>query len=95
MYQIEYYSSVKKDLKKLDRPVLIFLKNEIFPGIKENPYQGKLLHGEFYGLRKYVFSFKGVAYRIAYEIKQDRKVVLLILVSTRENFYKELRRRIR
>lgn len=96
MYQIEYYSSIKKDFKKLDRPALVFLKNRIFPCIENDPYQGELLHGEFHGLRKkYVFNFKGVAYRMAYEIKQDRRVVLLILVSTRENFYKELRRRIR
>lgn len=95
MYTVEYASGIKKDFKKLDRPVLLFLKQSIIQTIAINPYQGEILHGDLRRYRKYAFTFGGVAYRIAYEIKQDRTVVLLILVSTRENFYKELKRRIR
>mgnify|MGYP001583641950 FL=1 len=92
MFQIEYHSAIKKDFKKLDKSALFFLKTNVIPNIAHNPYQYLLLRGEFRLLRKYKFTYNGVAYRIAYEIKGE-KVVLLILVSTRENFYKELKKR--
>ncbi len=95
MYSIEYHSSIRKDLKRLDKPAVLFLKQEVLPVIANNPYNGQLLHGEFRHYRKYVFSFNRVSYRIAYEIMQNDTVVLLILVGTRENFYKELKRRVK
>ena len=95
MYSIEYHSSIRKDLKRLDKPAVLFLKQKVLPLIVDNPYQGQLLHGEFRQYRKYVFNFNKVSYRIAYEIMQNNTVVLLILVGTRENFYKELKRRVK
>ena len=95
MFIVEYYEAIKKDFKKLDKQVLIFLKQEVIPKIAYDPYQYPALQGEFQSYRKFRFTCHGVSYRIAYEIKSDRKVVLLILVSTRENFYQVLKRRIR
>jgi hypothetical protein len=35
----------------------------------------------------------GVEYRIAYQIKEQEIVVVIIQIGTRENFYAELRKR--
>ena len=94
MYIVEYASGIKKDFKKIDRRGLLFVKQRVISRISYDPYQEELLHGDFKKYKKCAFSFGGVAYRIAYKIKHDKTMVLLILVSTRENFYKELKRRI-
>lgn len=36
--------------------------------------------------------FKGVEYRVVYDVSDEKKEVLIIFLGTRENFYKELRR---
>lgn len=66
------------------------------PKIAENPYsQGSRLKGNFSGFWKYVFRCNGIAYRVAYEIKSTELIIAVIMIGTRENFYKELKRRVR
>ena len=94
MYSIIYRPSVKKDLKRLDRPVLLVLYDTHLPLLKENPFIGERLKGKYRLYYRYKFTHQGVGYRMVYDIKTKELVIILILVGTRENFYKELKRRI-
>lgn len=93
MHLITFTPAVKKDFKKLDKQVLLALKTVHFSVLSRDPYSGESLKGKYRKYRKYKFSFNGVAYRIAYEIGAD--LVDIISVGTRENFYKELKKRVK
>jgi hypothetical protein len=50
MYEIKTPSSVKKDIKRLDKPVQKELRDKHFPKIKESPFDAKPLRGNLKGL---------------------------------------------
>src|SRR3989338_9121590 len=95
MYSIIYRSAVKKDLKKLDRSVLLCLQTKHLPKLSADPYAGERLHGEYRSYYKYSFTEGGIHYRIVYELKKEVLVIIVMLVGFRENFYKELKRRVK
>lgn len=93
MYQIRLSKAGGRDIRKLSRQVQEELPKH-FEILSADPRQGETLRGILQGLWKYEFSFGGSAYRIAYEILDNKKTVLVIMVGSRENFYNRLRRRI-
>ena len=95
MYEIKTPSSVKKDVKKLDKPVQKELRDKHFPKIKEDPFEAEPLRGDLRGLWAYHFSNGSVQYRVVYEILRDERVVMLVMVGSRGDFYEALRRRLR
>ncbi|MEW6607008.1 MAG: type II toxin-antitoxin system mRNA interferase toxin, RelE/StbE family [bacterium] len=95
MYHIEISSSVKKDLKKLSFEVREKIINEILPFLALDPYEGEILQGEFRRFWRFKFKHKKTEYRIVYEIFEEELIVLLIIIGTRENFYKKLKRRVK
>ncbi len=94
MYSIKLSTSAKKDLRKLPSRVQEEIKYIHTQRIQDGQY-GIRLKGELKRYWKYAFQYKGVAYRIAYEIKQDVLLIIIIIIGTRENFYKELKRRVK
>ncbi|HCE86717.1 MAG: Cytotoxic translational repressor of toxin-antitoxin stability system [Parcubacteria group bacterium GW2011_GWC2_44_17] len=94
MYFIKLSSSAKKDLKKLPQQVQDEIKFVHSRRIQDCHY-GIKLKGELKRYCKYAFQHQGVAYRIAYEIKKDILLIVIIIIGTRENFYKELKRRVK
>jgi len=50
---------------------------------------------EFGGLWSYHVSYHGGEYRIVYEIYPQDGIVLVIMIGSREGFYKALRRRVK
>lgn len=63
--------------------------------LSEDPYSSEELKGPLKGLRSYKFSFKGTAYRMAYRITEDQKLIEVVLVRSRQNFYELLRQIVR
>jgi addiction module RelE/StbE family toxin len=94
-YRIETYSGIKRDLKKLDKRLQEQILEEHYPAIETDPYQAYPLSHEFKGLWSYHLSYRGSEYRIVYEIYPQDRVVLVIMIRSREGFYKGLRRRIK
>ncbi len=92
MYQLIIPNNVKRDIKRLDKPVIKEVV-QLFDAISENPHIGINLKGELSCLYKLEFHKQGAIYRIAYEIFQEEIQVQIIHVGTRENFYNELNRR--
>ena len=71
------------------------LKEEILKHcevIANNPYTSLNLESPFNYIKSYHFSYAGTDYRIAYEIDEKNKQIIVHLVAPRENFYKRLRR---
>lgn len=92
-YDIRLSKGSVKDLKKMETALRDFMYNRIYE-IAEDPYRNKKLTGLFKELRSYQCKFKGVEYRTIYYINEEGKLIIIALVGTRENLYKELARRI-
>ena len=81
-YNIVYKSSIKKDLKRIDRKKLQSILEDIENTLRGNPLKGKELKGEFTGL----FSYRIGSYRAIYTILGNTVIVLRI--SHRKDVYK-------
>ena len=82
-YSIVYKSSVKKDLKRINKRELLRILNEIENALKSTPLKGNKLRGEFKGLSSYRIG----DYRVIYTILG--KTVLVLRVSHRKDVYKQ------
>lgn len=81
-YNIVYKSSVKKDLKKINKKEIPGILNNIENVLKDSPLEGKELKGEFEGL----FSYRIGDYRAIYTILGN--TILVLRVSHRKDAYK-------
>jgi mRNA interferase RelE/StbE len=62
--------------------------------IGQDPYIGELKTGDLAGVYCYELYYSKVNYEIAYRIyEENRRLVVVILAGTRENFYEELKRK--
>lgn len=92
-YKLIVPNAVQKDLRRLPLQLQEELLFQHFPSIQANPHQAPLLKGEFRKMRKYTLSSGGTEYRIVYRVVEKSKAVVLIMVGSREGFYKRLRHR--
>ena len=92
-YRIELSKGAIKDLKKMEPALRDYFYNRFYE-IGENPHKHEKLKGTFKELRSYHCKVKGVEYRIIYYVNVEGKLIVIALVGTRENIYKELARRI-
>ena len=95
MYQVHTLKVVRRDLRKLLKPAATEIVNFCLPKLSKNPYLGIPLSGNLREYWKYVFRFKGVSYRIAYQISEKEKVILIIAIGPREKFYERLLQRVK
>jgi len=93
MYTVIVPNSVKKDIKKLDKPVISKIL-DLLENLGQDPFRGTPLTGYFSNLLKLELLHKGIQYRIAYQVNEKRIEIYILHVGTRENFYDELKRRI-
>ena len=94
MYEIEFLKAVRKDIKRLSPQVREFIINNCLSKIQHSSRQYLRLHGQLKGYWKYSVGLKGVTYRIIYQIYESEKVILIIAVGAREEFYDRLLRRL-
>ncbi len=81
-YNIVYKSSIKKDLRRIDRKKLPAILEDIEGVLKGSPLKGKELKGEFEGL----FSYRVGDYRVIYTILGN--TVMVLRISHRKDAYK-------
>jgi len=94
MFEDKYHPGVKKDLKKLDRPVIEEIRTVHIQKILTNPFTFDALHGDLAGLYSYHFRQNRVDYRISYMVNQTSQMVFVLMIGTRENFYNILKKRL-
>jgi len=95
MYAVIFSRSSKKDIKKLSEKVSAYINNNLLKNLAANPYLGEKLHGELKNYWKLKFKVDNVNYRIIYEIYKNKLHIFVVMIGTRENIYKELRKRIK
>lgn len=98
MYDVKFSKPFKNAFKKLGKqsPPIVSKITEAIDSVRTNPNIGGLKQGDLKGVRCLDFYHQGANYELAYELEAtmdgSTHVVLLLLVGTRENFYKELKR---
>ena len=95
MYELRTLKVVRKDLRKLSKPTTAKIVYFYLPQLAKNPRLGIPLSGNLKNYWKYVVKFQGVSYRIAYQISEKEKVVLVIAIGPREKFYERLLQRLK
>ncbi|EIW18741.1 MULTISPECIES: type II toxin-antitoxin system RelE/ParE family toxin [Pelosinus] len=93
MYEVVILNSAAKQLRNLDKPI----KNKIIiilEKIAENPFVGERLKGNLTAIYSYHLKIASVEYRIAYQIKEQEIIIVIMQIGTRENFYEELKKRV-
>jgi mRNA interferase RelE/StbE len=83
MYAVQIEKRCLRELKTLDKRVVKKAFKLIERVVAKDPYSGKALKGRYIGLYSYRFS----DYRIVYEIKKERLVVVILRVRHRKNVY--------
>ncbi len=94
MYELVVLNTAARQLRKFDEQVKIRILYAL-EKISNNPYCGEVLKGDLSAVYAYHMKIKGVEYRISYQIKEQEIVVVVLQIGTRENFYEELKKRLR
>lgn len=86
MPRAEKYIKKIKDKKFKELLKIAFIK------ISQNPYIGQAKKGDLTGIYGYDVFYNKTNYEISYRIyEKQEKIVVVILIGTRENFYQELK----
>ncbi len=93
-YTVVLAPSAHRLYKKFDSALQERIKEEARK-VARSPYSAPALHPPFQGLRSHHFRFRKAEYRIAYQIREDKRQVEIVLVKSRERFYEILARLIR
>lgn len=82
-YSLKIKKSALKELQRLAKPDRKRVVDAI-DKLAENPHIGKLLKGEWAGLRR----LRVGGYRIVYEINEGEVLVLVLRIAHRKNAYR-------
>lgn len=81
-YELEFLPSALKEWQKLDNSIKVQFKKKLSERL-ENP---KVAKDKLRGYEDvYNIKLKDVGYRLAYQVKDDEIVVLVLVVGKREN----------
>src|SRR5699024_6470273 len=92
-YELELLPKAKRNVKSLKRqPQLFNLIKENFHLLTQNPFIGHQNKSDLQGVYSIDFQYEKATFEIAYVIDDEMKVIIIILIGSRENFYNELKR---
>ena len=89
MFAIYFTNKARRIFKKLPKDIQDKLKAEAHT-ITDNPMAGAPLQGSFRQYRSLHTSYKGVAYKIIYQVFSKTNSIIIVLDDKRENLYKRL-----
>jgi len=82
-YSLKIKQSALKEIQKLDKPNRKRLM-EAIDNLADNPHVGKLLKGDFSGLRR----IRVGSYRVIYEINEGEILILVLRIAHRKKVYR-------
>ncbi|MBC8527611.1 MAG: type II toxin-antitoxin system RelE/ParE family toxin [Candidatus Cloacimonetes bacterium] len=94
-YKIKFHKAVVKDVKRFSFNLQQKIRTKHLPKIIQNPFFFPALRGKLKNYRKYSFIYRKTDYRIIYKVERDILTVIIIMIGSREEFYKRLIRRIK
>jgi mRNA-degrading endonuclease RelE of RelBE toxin-antitoxin system len=91
MYFLVTTPHARRKIRKFNRALKSFLLKET-KVLENNPWAGQRLTGQFLFLYSLHLKFRGVQYRVIYQILEKEKQVIIHLIGPRENLYDRLKR---
>ena len=93
LYEIKFTNSAEKYLKKLyDKKLLEIIKRSL-ERIAVDPYSISKKKGDLINVYSCDIRYNNTNYELAYKIYENEgHYILVLLIGSRENFYKELKR---
>ncbi len=96
MYSIEFFNSAKKDLKSIDKQNQAFILDSLdefvlnFSSVNEKSlmHSGKIK--KLKGQKETIYRLKLRMYRVIYKKYEDKLVILVLHVTSREGAYRSL-----
>lgn len=82
-YSLKIKQSAYKELQRLDKKERISIVSAI-DKLTDNPHIGKVLKGEFSGLRR----IRSGNYRVIYEINEGEVLILVLRIAHRKQVYR-------
>ena len=96
VYQLLFSPTAERYFKKLKDKQLLEKHKAALMQLQDNPYIGQAKRGDLSGIYGYDIYHNKTNYEIAYFIFEiDGKKIVVLLAGTRENFYEELKRRVK
>jgi len=95
MFKVAITSSARKAAKKLPEEVRKEVVRFCEDYISKDPFDSEKLQKPLDECRSFHFKMGNVHYRIAYRTIEDEKRIDIVLVGSRENFYKRLKQVLR
>jgi len=90
-YKVYITPSARRDTKRFPKDV----KEAIIEAsavLERDPFAGERLTGSLHMLYSLHFTAGQSQYRIAYSLNHPRRLVIVHLIQSRENFYEKLKR---
>lgn len=91
MYKIRIMPKAEKFIRKVKEKLLLQKIKQALQKIQTNPYIGKTKKGDLSGIYGFDVFYHNINYEISYKGYQEKSIVVIILIGTRENFYQELK----
>lgn len=95
MYLLEFEKSVKKDFKNINISDIKFIKDSLYNFVENFffEYEQELLKTgkikKLQGMNEELYRLKLRTYRVIYKKEEDRLIILVVAVKSRENSYKK------
>ena len=95
MYLLEFEKSVKKDFKNINISDIKFIKDSLYNFVENFSfeYEQELLKTgkikKLQGMNEELYRLKLRTYRVIYKKEEDRLIILVVSVKSRENSYKK------
>lgn len=83
MYQVRFTKDARKQFEKTKNQKLKDRITVVLEHLGSYPTAGKMLHGEFEGLR----SFKTFSFRIIYQVVSSQLVIIVLKIQHRRDVY--------
>lgn len=94
MYKIDFKPNVKKDFKNIDKSDVSFIRGYLydFANNFSSDYKKSLTHSgkikKLQGQEEILYRLKLSSYLVIYKKYEDKLVILVLHVTTRESVYK-------
>lgn len=96
MYKIDFKSSVKKDFKAVNKSDIAFIRNSLYDFAENfnSEYEKSLISSgkikKLKGQKDTLYRLKLRTYRVIYKKYEDKLVILVLHITTRQGAYKSL-----
>ena len=92
-YAVLLTRTAEQAQKRLDKPLRLKLL-EALQALAHSPHTlGEALKQPLTGVRSHHIKYKGLEWRIAYQVDEAAQRVLILLIGPHENFYRSLKQR--